>query len=347
MSAMRLLRRARLALAAVLATAVAAGLACTSSTDSVAPQGNSVLPFHATLPSNVLIPVIVLTVTGAGITTPIVNNIPVVGSSATGTITVPVGNARTILAQAFDTSTAVLYSGSVTINVIPGTNPTVSFALGAGVGTVPITAVVGNVSVTLTPATNSVRAGNTALLTGTVKDPLGVPIPGAPVNYATSAPPVAWAGLTGIVTALDTGTATISASSLGASASASVTVTPGTALDVVTVGPSTMSTSAGATLIANVTIRDAGPGGIDSVQVALQPASGALRSCKATAPFSGTRASAVFRCNVVLAPSAIVTGTMTVGQVTAWWNGPSGGSTVFTPTLLNARGVTATVTVTP
>lgn len=344
MSALRFLRPARLLVAGLLAV----GIACTATSDATSPpQGNAVLPFHANVGAGVLVPTIVVTVTGSGIPTPLVFNIPVVGGNANGNIAVPIGTARTIQAQAFDTSTAVLYSGSVTVNVVAGTNPTVSFALGAGVGNLPITAVVGNVSVTLTPTISTVRAGNSVVLTGAVLDPVGVPIPGAPINYATTLPPVAWAGTTGIVTALDVGTATISATSLGASASATVTVTPGTSLDFVTIAPATMSTSAGATLTTSVTIRDAGVGGVDSVQVSLQPASGAAQSCKATAPFTGTRANAVFRCNVVLAPSTIVTGTMTVGQVTAWWNGPTGGSTVFTPTLLNARGVTATVIVTP
>ena len=343
MSPMRLLRHARLALASLLA----AGLACTSSSDGIAPQGSAVLPFHATLGQNLLVPVIVITVTGAGINTPIVNNIPVIGGSANGNISVPIGPARTILAQAFDTNTSVLYSGSVTVNVSAGTNPTVSFALGAGIGTVPITAVVGNVSLTLTPPTATVRAGNTVALTGVVKDALGVTIPGAPINYATTLPPKAWVLASGVVTALDSGSVVISATSLGSAASSTITITPGTALDFVTVAPATMSTSAGATLTTNVTVRDAGAGGVDSVQVQLQPASGAPQSCNATAPLTGTRAAGVFRCNVVIGSSVIVTGTMTVGQVTVWWNGPTGGSTVFSPTLLNARGVTATVTVTP
>lgn len=337
-------RIVRLALAGL----VTAGLACTSaSSDAVTPQGSAVLPFHATLPSNVLVPVIVITVTGPGINTPIVNNIPVSGGSANGNISVPIGTSRTILAEAFDTNTTVLYSGSVTVNVTAGTNPTVSFALGAGIGTVPITAVVGNVTLTLSPPTASVRAGNNVTLTGVVKDAFGVTIPGAPVNYATTLPPKAWVLASGIVTGLDSGTVVISATSLGAVSNSTITVTPGTALDFVSVLPATMSTSAGATLSADVTLRDAGPGGVDSVQVQLQPASGATRSCKATAPLTGSRAQGTFRCNVVLGASVVVTGAMTVGQVTVWWNGVSGGSTVFSPTLLNARGVTATVTVTP
>jgi hypothetical protein len=344
MIAARFHRLAGLALAGMLAV----GAGCTSaSSDAVTPQGNSVLPFHATLPSNVLVPVIVITVTGAGINVPIVNNIPVSGGSANGNISVPIGPSRTILAEAFDTNTSVLYSGSVVVNVTAGTNPTVSFALGAGVGTVPITAVVGNVTLTLSPPTASVRAGNSVTLTGVVRDAFGVVIPGAPVNYATTLPPKAWVQPSGVVTALDSGTVVISATSLGSVSNSTITVTPGTALDFVTIAPSTMSTAAGATLTTDVTLRDAGPGGVDSVQVQLQPASGAPQSCTATAPFTGARAQGVFRCNVVLGSGAVVTGAMTVGQVTVWWNGPTGGSTVFSPTLLNARGVTATVTVTP
>ncbi len=344
----RLVRRVRSAVAAALTTVLALSLACTSAGDGTAPpSGSAVLPFSVTFGANVPVATLVITVTGAGISPALVYNLPIVSGTANGNITVPVGTARTILAQAFDTSAVVLYSGSTTINVVGGTNPTVSFSLGAGVGTVPITAVVGSANITLTPTTSTVRAGNAVTLAATVRDAQGNVIPGAVVNYATNLPPNAWVSPAGVVTGLDAGAVTISATSLGAAASAAVTVSAGTALDLMTVAPSTMSTGAGATLTASVTMRDAGVGGLDSVRVSLAPASGAPQSCMATAPFTGTRASGVFRCNIVLAPGAIVTGTMTVGSVQAFWNGPSGGSTLFTPTLLNARGVTATVTVTP
>ena len=343
MTATPLFRRMRTLIAGTLALA----LACTPASDGTAPQGNAVLPFHATFGAGVPVATLVVTVTGAGITPPLVFNIPIIGGTANGNVSVPVGSARTILAEAFDTSGVVLYSGSTTINVVAGVNPTVSFSLGTTIGNIPITAVVGTVSITLAPGSSSVRAGTAVTLTSTVKDPVGATIAGAVILFATSSPPTAWPSAAGVITALDTGTVTITGTSLGAAGNATVTVTPGTALDLMTITPATMSAAAGATLQPTVSIRDAGPGGLDSMQVTLQPASGAPLTCKATAPLSGTPANAVFRCNAIAAPGAVAQGTMTVASVQVWWNGPTGGSTLFTPSLLNARGVTATVTVAP
>lgn len=336
------MRRLRLALVGLFVSAVA----CTSAGDGTAPQGNAILPFHVTFGLGAQVDVLVLTVTGAGITPPLVYNMPIVAGTAGGNITVPVGSARTIKAQAFDTAGVVLFTGQTTINVVPGTNPTVSFALIAGLGTVPVTAVVGSVTVTVSPTSSLFRAGRSATLVATVKDALGNTIAGPVVTFATNLPPVAWVSSGGVVTGLDAGNVVITASSLGSAGNAAVTVTAGTSLDFVTVSPATLSSAAGATLTASVTVRDAGAGGIDSVQVTLAPPSGAAPTCKAIAPFAGTRASGDFRCNLVV-PIGVPQGTWTVGSVQVWWNGPAGGSTLFTPSLLNARGVTAIVTVTP
>ena len=121
-------RAARLTLAGCVALA----MACTSSGDGTAPSGNAVLPFHVSFGAGVPVATLVVTVTGAGIAPPLVYNMPIVGGGANGTITVPVGAARTILAEAFDTSGVVIFSGSTTVNVVAGTNPTVSFLLTSG-----------------------------------------------------------------------------------------------------------------------------------------------------------------------------------------------------------------------
>ena len=329
-----------------LAGCVALAMACTSSGDGTAPSGNAVLPFHVSFGAGVPVATLVVTVTGAGIAPPLVYNMPIVGGGANGSITVPVGAARTILAEAFDTSGVVIFSGSTTVNVVAGTNPTVSFLLTSGVGTIPITAVVGSVTITLAPAGGSVRAGRTLALVPTVRDALGNVVAGPVVTFATDRPPIAWSSAAGVVTGLDAGTATITATSLGAATNAVVIVTAGTALDLFTLSPSTLSAAAGATLTATVTMRDAGAGGIDSVRVTLAPPSGAAPTCIAVAPFTGTRAAGDFRCNLVV-PIGVPQGSWTIGSVQAFWNGPTGGNTLFTPSLLNARGVTATVTVTP
>ena len=309
----------------------------------------AVLPFHVTFSAGALVTTLVVTVSGPGITPALVYNLPIVAGSANGNITVPVGSARLIAVQAFDSSGVVLFSGSTTITVTSGTNPPVNFSLVPSVGTVPVTAVVGSVTVTVLPTSATIRAGNTATITPTVRDALGAVVSGAVVVMATTAPPIAWAASGGVVTGLEAGTATISATSLGSSAVATITVTAGTSLDLITIAPATATAGSGATLTSSISVRDVSTPGVDSVSIQIKAASSSPISCKATAPFSGTRANGVFRCNASL-PVGAALGAWAPSQLVIFWGGPAGGgggSTTFTPELLNARGVTAAVTVTP
>ena len=208
---------------------------------------------------------------------------------------------------------------------------------------------VGTVTISLAPASATVRAGLTTTLVPTVRDALSAVVTGAIVIFATNTPPVAWGATGGIVTGLDAGTATITATSLGAAAAATITVTAGTSLDFLTLAPATASAAAGASIGATITARDVSVPGIDSMVVTLTPPSGPVRSCTARAPSSGTRNAGTFSCALVL-PPGVATGTWTPTGLTIYWGGPpgtGGGSTAFTPELLNARGVTAAVTVTP
>ena len=337
----------RLALAVAALGALPSCSGDPSAGTSIVPT--AVLPFHVTFSAGALVTTLVVTVTGPGIGSPLVYNLPIVAGNANGSITVPVGAGRTITAQAFDSSGAVLFSGSTTITVSVGVNPPVNFALVPGVGTVPVTAVVGTVTVTVLPTVATVRAGLTTTVTPTVKDGLGAVVPGAVVVFATNAPPTAWAATGGVVTGLDAGTALISATSLGSSATAAITVTAGTALDFVTIAPATATAASGATITASVTVRDVSVPGVDSISISIMAAASLPITCKATAPFSGTRAAGVFRCNATL-PVGAALGAWAPSQLKIYWGGPAGGgggSTTFTPELLNARGVTAAVTVTP
>lgn len=347
----RRFRSLAVALRLVLGAAtVAAAPACTGMGDtSPGPVANAVFPFHVTFSAGALVTTLVVTVTGPGIAVPLVFNMPIVAGTASGTITVPVGSGRLIAAQAFDSSGAVLFSGSTTITVSTGANPPVSFTLAPLVGTVPVTAVVGAVTISLLPTSATVRAGLTTTLVPTVRDALGVVVPGAIVIFATNSPPVAWGATGGIVTGLDAGTATVTATSLGAAAAATITVTAGTSLDFLTLAPATASAAAGTTVTIAITARDASTPGIDSTIATLSHPSTGSRTCTARAPSSGTRNAGAFTCTIVYAPG-LATGTYTPTGLTIFWGGPpgsGGGSTAFTPELLNARGVTAAVTVTP
>lgn len=349
MTLAHLLRRYRRALQCALAVAsVAAAPACVADGSmQPTPSGSALLPFHVSFGAQTPVATLVVTITGPGITPALVYNLPIVAGNANGTLTVPVGSGRVILAQAFDSTGIVLFSGSTTITVVTGTNPTVSFALVPGLGSVPVTAVVGSVSITLAPPSATVRAGNSVTLVPTVKDALGAVIAGAVVGFATGSPPTAWATSAGVVTGLDAGVVTITATSLGSAAAGTITVTAGTALDLLVLAPATVSV--GTSTTASVTLRDVSAPGVDSLLVTLTPPAGAPVTCKARTPAVGTRNAGTFSCALAI-PAAGTLGTWTPTSLTVWWGGPvgsGGGSTVFTPALLNARGVTAAVTVTP
>ena len=156
MTPARRLRQLSRALA-VVAALVVPFQACSDSGTSPGPTGSALLPFHVSFGAATPVATLVITVTGPGITPALVYNLPIVAGSANGTITVPVGSLRTILAQAFDSTGIVLFSGSTVVTVLAGTNPPVSFALVPGIGSVPVTAVIGSVTISLAPPTATDR----------------------------------------------------------------------------------------------------------------------------------------------------------------------------------------------
>ena len=72
---------------------------------------------------------VVVEVTAPDIPTPLAFNIPAVNGVASGTITVPAGANRSIALRAYDAGGVVTDTGSATLNIQPGTNPTISILL--------------------------------------------------------------------------------------------------------------------------------------------------------------------------------------------------------------------------
>jgi len=122
------------------------------------------------------------------------------------------------------TIATVSASGLVTANAvgsatITATSEGQSGASAITVSTVPVA------SLAVSPATASLRVGQTALLTATPKDANGNPLTGRAVTWSTDNGSVATVSGTGLVTAAGAGSATITATSEGKSGTASVTVT--------------------------------------------------------------------------------------------------------------------------
>jgi len=204
--------------------AVAAVAACD---DLQAPEVDAPpapLPFVAAFDAATHVTTVVVTVTGARIDPPLVFNFPVVGDTARGTMVLPVGTARTLVAQGFDSAGTQVYRGEVTINVVAGTNAAVTLVMAPLLGSQPIIVRVGNTTVTVTPGTLSLAPGDTARLTVAVTDQDGVAIPGATPVFASSNPAFATVAATGLVTARLNGTTAVTVSARGVAARIPVTV---------------------------------------------------------------------------------------------------------------------------
>jgi F5/8 type C domain/Bacterial Ig-like domain (group 2)/Right handed beta helix region len=110
-------------------------------------------------------------------------------------------------------------------------------------------------SVTVSPATGSVRVGATLPLAAVTKDSAGNPLTGRVVTWTSSNSAVATVSTSGVVTGFATGAATITATSAGTSGSAAITVTQ-VPVASVTVTPAIASLLAGATLQFTATLKD-------------------------------------------------------------------------------------------
>src|SRR5207244_4447319 len=112
-------------------------------------------------------------------------------------------------------------------------------------------------SVTVTPASASVQAGQTVQLTATLKDANGNILTGRTVTWSSNNTSVATVNNTGLVMGVAAGgPATITATSEGQSGTSSITVTP-VPVASVTVTPSTASVAVGATVQLTATPKDA------------------------------------------------------------------------------------------
>src|SRR6266702_4242825 len=116
---------------------------------------------------------------------------------------------------------------------------------GAAITVNPATVPVASVAVT--PAATSLPTGGTVQLTAIPKDANGTPLTGRSVAWTSSNGAVATVGSSGLVTAVATGSATITATSEGQSGSASITVSNAPVASVA-VAPASASVQVGQTV---------------------------------------------------------------------------------------------------
>src|SRR5439155_603957 len=111
-------------------------------------------------------------------------------------------------------------------------------------------------SVSVTPASATVAAGQSVQLTATPKDANGTPLSGRTVTWSSNNTSVAIADVNGNVTAIAPGSATITATSEGQSGTAAITVTNVPVVSV-TVTPASASIQQGQTIQLTATPKDA------------------------------------------------------------------------------------------
>lgn len=326
-------------LLALGAVSVAALAACDDLQSPPVGPSSVGLPFLAAFDVHASVTQVVVTVSGARIDPPLVFNFSVVNDTARGTMVLPVGTGRLVVAQAFDSAGVEILRGQRTMNVAAETNAALVLVLSPLIGSVPVTAVIGNVTLSLTAAATSVRAGGTMALTAVVRDATGTAV-SVPVLFAVSRPPAARVRPDGLLTALDTGAVTVTATAFGRSASTAVTITPGTVLEGLTTLPDSLVGSGSVETV--VGIRD--NAGVDSVRVhTVSPTGSAGPSCLAIAPQRGSRTLGDFACSLVF-PTAAATGRWPVSRVDL-----HAGSNValLDSTALRHRGAAAAVRIVP
>ena len=194
------------------------------SRESTAPSaGSAQLQVYLTLTSTAITTVVV-TVTAPDLPTSLTFNLNVQSGTASGTITVPTGSNRTVTVTAYDAAGIETHRGQVTINVQPGNNPTVTITLTPLTGNQPIVVIIGSVVVNVSPAIDTLKAGDTVRLHATVIATSGNSA--VPVQWATLNPALATVDTAGLVTALSPGEVQIVATYAGVAGASMLDVIP-------------------------------------------------------------------------------------------------------------------------
>jgi hypothetical protein len=195
--------------------------------DVIAPDGRTVsLLVRADLSATAAASVVVV-VTATDIATPLVFNLGVSNGTASGTVTLPVGSARTITMHAYDAGGVETHRGAVTVNIQAGINTTIILVLTSLAGDVVINVTLGALVITVTPAADTLAVAGTAALSASIVDGTGAPVL-QPVTWGSMNPGIATVASTGDrtaqVTAARTGVTTVVASFGGAAGSATIVV---------------------------------------------------------------------------------------------------------------------------
>src|SRR5207253_2733085 len=179
-------------------------------------------------------------------------------------------------------------SGSGLVSGVGAGGPVTSTATSEGQsGTASITVSgVPVASVTVSPASASVPAGQTVQLSATLRDANGNILTGRSVTWASNNTSVATVTGTGLVTGKVAGSATITATSEGQNGTAAITVTP-VPVASVTVTPATAGVAVGSTVQLTATPKDANGNPLTGRVVTWQSSNSAIASVNGSGLVSG------------------------------------------------------------
>src|SRR5687768_323817 len=155
-----MMRRIFIAISAFAALALAA---CEPS-KVTRPSEDGTLTVQVSLTS-ASIAALTLEVTGPGIAVPLMANLALSGTSATGSLEVPAGADRRFVVRGYDAAGILIYQGEKTSSVQSGQTLALAITLAALTTNATVTVTVGSVTVTLTPGATTLPVGGTTTFT--------------------------------------------------------------------------------------------------------------------------------------------------------------------------------------
>src|SRR5204862_355488 len=169
---------------------------------------------------------------------------------------------RTVMWASGDTRVPIVSPSGQVTGVAPGSAPITAMSEGKNsTATITVT-IVPVASLAISPATATIRVGQTLQLAATPKDSAGGTLTGRMVTWTSSNTSVATVSGSGLVAGVTAGSATITATSEGKSSTAALTVTtvPVASVASVAVAPATASLTVGQTVQLTATPKDSAGG---------------------------------------------------------------------------------------
>ena len=191
-----------------------------------------------------------------------------------------------VVSWASSNTSAATVNGTGLVSGVAAGSATITATSEGQSGTASITVTVPVASVTVSPASASVPAGQTAQLTATPKDVNGNPLSGRVVTWASSNTSVATVSSSGLVTGKVAGSAMITATSEGQSGTSAITVVH-VPVASVTVSPSSASVPAGSALQLTATPKDAAGNPLSGRTIAWSSSNTAVATVSSSGLVSG------------------------------------------------------------